>query len=95
MAGTVLSEDGLSCSEVDLCLDNNGGCSHDCYTSYGQSFCICPAGFRLDSDWKTCLDIDECQTLPSAKENCPGDSNYRLCKLLRATIMARGNFNAY
>ncbi len=34
---------------------------------------MCPAGFRLDNDWKTCLDIDECSTLASAREGCPGN----------------------
>jgi Complement Clr-like EGF-like len=27
----------------------------------GQVFCSCPEGYKLDSDEKTCIDIDECQ----------------------------------
>ena len=26
-----------------------------------QVFCMCPDGFLLGSDWKTCEDIDECE----------------------------------
>lgn len=29
-------------------------------TATGRSFCLCPTGWLLDSDWKTCRDIDEC-----------------------------------
>ena len=36
LPGTILSADGNSCEEIDLCKENNGGCSHDCHTSYGQ-----------------------------------------------------------
>ena len=36
LPGTRLSPDGKTCKEIDLCEENNGGCSHDCQTSYGQ-----------------------------------------------------------
>ena len=71
MEGTSLSEDGLNCVGVDLCADDNGGCSHECYTTYGQSFCMCPAGYKLGDDWKTCVDVDECATMSSIRESCP------------------------
>ena len=56
LPGTVLAADGKSCEEIDICKENNGGCSHECLTSYGQSFCTCPTGMKLDVDWKTCVD---------------------------------------
>lgn len=28
----------------------------------GRAFCLCPVGWTLDTDWKTCIDIDECTT---------------------------------
>ena len=43
------------------CLADNGGCSHECIDSYNQVFCMCPDGFLLGSDWKTCVDVDECE----------------------------------
>lgn len=27
----------------------------------GRTYCSCPEGWQLDEDWKTCVDIDECQ----------------------------------
>ncbi|XP_059084978.1 fibrillin-2-like [Tigriopus californicus] len=70
LEGTELQEDGHKCSGVDLCAENNGGCSHECYTTYGQSFCMCPAGYKLDEDWKTCVDVNECATMASVRESC-------------------------
>ncbi|KAG5677773.1 hypothetical protein PVAND_007504 [Polypedilum vanderplanki] len=61
LKNTQLSKDGHSCEEIDLCSVDNGGCSHTCHSSIGQTFCTCPMGFKLDIDWKTCIDIDECQ----------------------------------
>ena len=60
LEGTVLDADGLNCRGVDMCAVANGGCSHECYTTYGKSFCMCPAGrssriltsrFRLGSNF--------------------------------------------
>ena len=59
--GTELGEDKHSCSPIDMCQDNNGDCSHDCYSSQGEAYCTCPQGLELEEDWKTCRDVDECQ----------------------------------
>eukprot|EP00095_Tigriopus_kingsejongensis_P006042 maker-scaffold651_size119386-snap-gene-0.25 protein:Tk06042 transcript:maker-scaffold651_size119386-snap-gene-0.25-mRNA-1 annotation:"hypothetical protein DAPPUDRAFT_303147" len=70
LPGTTLSkEDNHTCEATNGCRVNNGGCSHECLDSYSQIFCLCPTGFQLDKDWKTCLDIDECATLAL---NCSG-----------------------
>ena len=42
--GTRLAEDRHTCETVDLCLQNNGGCSHTCQSANGQAYCTCPAG---------------------------------------------------
>ncbi|XP_070501322.1 uncharacterized protein [Chironomus tepperi] len=66
--GTQLSQDGHSCEEIDLCSINNGECSHTCHSTIGQAFCSCPVGFKLDIDWKTCTDVDECQLQESIEQ---------------------------
>jgi hypothetical protein len=33
----------------------------------GQAFCMCPKGWLLDTDWKTCVDIDECKEQETLK----------------------------
>ena len=48
-----------------LCYFNEGRgrCGENalCFTQYNGAQCICPSGFYLDQDGKTCLDIDECE----------------------------------
>ena len=70
----MLDSDGMNCRAVDMCAVANGGCSHECYTTYGKSFCMCPAGYKLDEDWKTCVDVDECATMSAVREECNGGS---------------------
>ena len=38
-------------SVVNLCEERNGGCSHYCHSTHGQSYCSCPSGtiFQRDS----------------------------------------------
>lgn len=46
--------DGRNCEDAGDCALNNGGCSHTCLTNIGRMFCLCPEGFLLGPDWKTC-----------------------------------------
>jgi fibulin 1/2 len=43
-----------SCIDVDECATNNGDCSHICQNTLGGANCLCPPGFMLGNDWKTC-----------------------------------------
>lgn len=43
-----------SCMDIDECAINNGGCSHTCQNTLGGANCICPTGFMLGNDWKSC-----------------------------------------
>lgn len=52
--GTRLAADKHTCQDVDECAHNNAGCSHACLNTLGRAFCLCPAGFMLGTDWKTC-----------------------------------------
>nr|XP_036671646.1 latent-transforming growth factor beta-binding protein 1 isoform X3 [Drosophila suzukii] len=58
-AGFTLGLDD-ECEDIDECQDKNGGCSHRCLNSEGSFKCSCPPGYELESDQKTCVDIDEC-----------------------------------
>lgn len=51
---TRLTEDGHNCEDAGECANNNGGCSHKCLTTLGRVFCLCPEGYYLSADWKTC-----------------------------------------
>ncbi len=54
--------------------DNNRSVASSSLTfRYGQSFCMCPSGYKLGEDWKTCVDVDECATMASVREEeCGG-----------------------
>lgn len=52
-----LSADNHTCEHdkhTGPCSVNNAGCSHTCLSTMGRVFCLCPDGFMLEDDWKTC-----------------------------------------
>ena len=54
LPGTILSSDNHTCQEAGPCSISNAGCSHTCLSTMGRVFCLCPDGFMLEDDWKTC-----------------------------------------
>ncbi|MGH0162427.1 UNVERIFIED_CONTAM: hypothetical protein FKN15_055397 [Acipenser sinensis] len=46
---------------METCAVNNGGCDRTCKDTSTGVRCSCPGGFTLQTDGKTCKDIDECQ----------------------------------
>ncbi|CAB4012544.1 fibrillin-2-like isoform X1, partial [Paramuricea clavata] len=68
--GFTLSEDKKSCSDIDECLVNNGGCSQLCVNEPGSYKCQCKKGFYpTDSESINCEDINECSG-NDGKGNC-------------------------
>ncbi|XP_017877093.1 uncharacterized protein LOC108623229 isoform X2 [Ceratina calcarata] len=67
---TVLSADNHTCQDASPCSVNNAGCSHTCLSTMGRVFCLCPDGFILKDDWKTCQDVDECAQPDLQTEMC-------------------------
>ncbi|XP_078261732.1 thrombomodulin [Rhinoraja longicauda] len=75
---------GGRCRPSDLC--DGAMCEHSCLVKDGSPLCSCQDGYRLDSDHKGCVDVDECllvpcphtctNTLGSYRCTCPG--GYRL-----------------
>ncbi|XP_067398294.1 hemicentin-2 [Emydura macquarii macquarii] len=47
------------CTDLDECQARNL-CQHECRNTEGSYQCLCPAGYRLQPNGKTCHDIDEC-----------------------------------
>ncbi|XP_039417870.1 hemicentin-2 [Corvus cornix cornix] len=48
-----------TCTDLDECQTLKQ-CQHECRNSPGSYHCLCPPGYRLLSNGKTCHDVDEC-----------------------------------
>ena len=59
------------CKDVDEYRKTPELCEHDCTNTPGSYKCSCKSGFRLNSDNKSCTDIDECED--SKENNLCGD----------------------
>lgn len=46
-----------SCMDIDECATSKGGCSHICQNTLGGANCLCPHGFMLGNDSKSCKDF--------------------------------------
>ncbi|MBN3312119.1 HMCN1 protein, partial [Atractosteus spatula] len=47
------------CIDINEC-ENKDTCQHECMNTQGSHKCLCPSGYRLMANGKTCQDIDEC-----------------------------------
>ncbi|XP_039667627.1 hemicentin-1 [Perca fluviatilis] len=50
---------GGSCLDINEC-EVRDTCQHECMNTPGSHRCLCPAGYHLMTNGKTCQDIDEC-----------------------------------
>ncbi|XP_028259472.1 hemicentin-1 [Parambassis ranga] len=50
---------GGRCLDINEC-EVRDTCQHECMNTPGSHRCLCPAGYRLMANGKTCQDIDEC-----------------------------------
>ncbi|XP_004706727.1 hemicentin-1 [Echinops telfairi] len=48
-----------ACVDVDEC-EHRDACQHECKNTFGSYQCICPPGYQLMVNGKTCQDVDEC-----------------------------------
>lgn len=46
-------DDSNNCVDIDECAEGNTGCEH-CQNAVGSYQCVCPEGFELADDGKTC-----------------------------------------
>ena len=44
----------VATSDVNECLDSNGGCEHVCNNTKGSYLCSCEEGYALNEDGRTC-----------------------------------------
>ncbi|XP_005375138.1 PREDICTED: hemicentin-1 isoform X1 [Chinchilla lanigera] len=48
-----------TCIDIDEC-QNRDACQHECKNTIGSYRCICPPGYQLMLNGKTCQDVNEC-----------------------------------
>ncbi|KAL2092660.1 hypothetical protein ACEWY4_012458 [Coilia grayii] len=48
-----------SCVDIDECAQRKP-CQHECVNTLGSYHCVCPPGYQLMANSRTCKDIDEC-----------------------------------
>ena len=46
----------LVLTDIDECLPNNGGCSHNCTNTAGSYYCECAAGYILHPNNLDCIE---------------------------------------
>ncbi|XP_046852402.1 uncharacterized protein LOC124445696 isoform X2 [Xenia sp. Carnegie-2017] len=61
---------GLFCLDVDECTEGVSGCNQRCTNNAGSFKCSCMNGFTLDSDERTCNDINECRRPNDCAQIC-------------------------
>lgn len=67
-----------TCKDVNECQRSPGLCQHVCSNTWGGYRCSCEPGYRLNSDNRSCSDIDECMEFKENNlcigicENTPG-----------------------
>ncbi|XP_028851746.1 hemicentin-1 isoform X2 [Denticeps clupeoides] len=52
------SQDG-TCVDLDECVQRKP-CQHECRNTIGSYQCLCPPGYQLLPNGRSCIDIDEC-----------------------------------
>uniref|UniRef100_H0XAK9 Hemicentin 1 n=1 Tax=Otolemur garnettii TaxID=30611 RepID=H0XAK9_OTOGA len=48
-----------TCVDIDEC-EHTDTCQHECKNTLGSYQCLCPPGYQLSLNGKTCQDVDEC-----------------------------------
>ncbi|XP_029951629.1 fibulin-7-like [Salarias fasciatus] len=72
---TISGRDNNICKDIDEChlfpLSQPGRlCLHRCVNTPGSFHCLCPDGYHMAGDGRSCTDINECQT---RMHNCTAD----------------------
>ncbi|XP_058520574.1 low-density lipoprotein receptor-related protein 2 [Ochotona princeps] len=84
------------CNHLDDCTDNSdergcginecqdhsiSGCDHNCTDTLTSFYCSCLPGYKLMSDKRTCVDIDECKETPYVcSQKCENVIGSYICK---------------
>ncbi|XP_015843100.1 low-density lipoprotein receptor-related protein 2 [Peromyscus maniculatus bairdii] len=67
---------------INECLDSSiSRCDHNCTDTITSFYCSCLPGYKLMSDKRTCVDIDECKESPQlCSQKCENVIGSYICK---------------
>ncbi|XP_059468344.1 fibrillin-1-like [Neocloeon triangulifer] len=77
------NDDYKVCHDINECDSGPGLCQHTCLNNWGSFRCACNPGFTLQSDGRSCFDIDECSEFKDRNlcvgicQNTPGSYKCR------------------
>ncbi|KAL8579462.1 hypothetical protein ACOMHN_026827 [Nucella lapillus] len=74
---------------INECKLWNGRCSHNCTDEVIGYKCSCHPGFKLKSNNKTCVDIDECTTEYPCSQICENHPGTYRCKCAEGYALER------
>ncbi|KAK7093001.1 hypothetical protein V1264_008666 [Littorina saxatilis] len=80
--GFRLAVDRSSCEKAeDVCAASTLNCMHGCTLDGSDNpYCFCHAGYKLGSNQRTCLDIDECtEGAANCSDTCTNQAGSFLC----------------
>ncbi len=64
--------------DPDVC--DVAGCDHSCNSTSGSVVCICASGYQLQTDGRTCSDVNECIVNRGGCDHvCINDEGYFYC----------------
>lgn len=66
-------------ADVDECASDDGGCEYRCINNYGSYECVCPTGYKLQPDERTCRDVDECAVKDTCEHMCTNSPGSYQC----------------
>ncbi|XP_071486072.1 low-density lipoprotein receptor-related protein 2-like [Diadema antillarum] len=73
---------------VNECDNEQTGCQHTCVNTANSYYCTCDDGFRLNSDGKTCAEIDECEEMPDlCTQLCENTRGSYMCKCATGYVL--------
>ncbi|XP_041360849.1 EGF-containing fibulin-like extracellular matrix protein 1 [Gigantopelta aegis] len=78
--------------DPNQCLTNNGGCSTYCVDTEHGYHCECHLGFKLETDNRTCTNIDECQeNNGGCLQNCEDTDGSYTCSCRDGYTLSKNN----
>jgi len=71
---------GAECTDLNECAVKNGDCMHTCVNTPGSFVCTCKHGYHLNTDKKSCDDVDECLPVSDCMHKCENTIGGYNCK---------------